>query len=74
MIERLRQGEELAEGIPPQVSLFHELLNKRGRAFQLTAGQLIAPSALDGDPVAATAPLKAYVEAVLPADPERPFA
>jgi putative hemolysin len=56
------------------ITLFHELLNKRGRAFDLTVGPLIAPEALDGDPVEATARLKAYVETSLPSDRDRPFA
>ena len=56
------------------ITLFHELLNKRGRAFSLIVGPPIAPEALDGDANAATLALKAYVEQVLPADPDRAFA
>ncbi|ODT85483.1 1-acyl-sn-glycerol-3-phosphate acyltransferase [Phenylobacterium sp. SCN 70-31] len=56
------------------ITLFHELLNKRGRAFRLTVGPLIAPSALDGDPVEATARLKAYVERDLATDGDAAFA
>ncbi len=56
------------------MTLFHELLNKRGRAFDLTVGPLIAPEALDGDPVEVTVRLKTYVETGLPADRDRPFA
>jgi len=56
------------------ITLFHELLNKRGRAFALTIGPLIPPGALEGDPADVTARLKAYVERGLPADPDRPFA
>lgn len=56
------------------ITLFHELLNKRGRPFSLVGGPLIAPEALDGDPAEVTARLKAYVEHDLPADPDRPFA
>jgi len=56
------------------ITLFHELLNKRGRAFELTIGPLIAAEALDGDPVEVTARLKAYVETGIPADRDRPFA
>jgi putative hemolysin len=55
------------------VTLFHELLNKQGRAFALTAGRPIAPQALEGEPVEAIAQLKAFVETELPADPERAF-
>ncbi len=55
------------------ITLFHELLNKRGRDFRLVAGPLIQPEAIS-DPAAAAQALKAYVEKVLPADPARPFA
>lgn len=56
------------------ITLFHELLNKRGRAFSLTVGPLIPPEALDGEPAAVTARLKAHVETGLAADPDRTFA
>jgi putative hemolysin len=56
------------------ITLFHELLNKRGRAFSLTLGPPIMPEALAGDASDVTTRLKAYVEEVLPADPDRPFA
>lgn len=56
------------------ITLFHELLNKRGRVFSLTAGPLILPTALGGDPVEITARLKAYVEVGLPTNRDRPFA
>lgn len=56
------------------ITLFHELLNKRGRRFDLTIGQPIPATALDGDAAAVTARLKAYVERELPADPDRAFA
>ena len=56
------------------ITLFHELLNKRGREFVLTTGPLIAAEALDGDPAEVTARLKAYVERDLPADRDRAFA
>ena len=56
------------------ITLFHELLNKRGRRFVLTVGPAIPPEALAGDAGELTARLKAYVEQTLPADPERPFA
>jgi putative hemolysin len=55
------------------MTLFHELLNKKGGQFRLTVGQLIAPEALVGDDAAATLALKHHVERVLPADPEAPF-
>jgi len=53
------------------ITLFHELLNKRGQTFTLTVGAPIAPEALDPDAAAATSALKTYVETVLPRDPER---
>ena len=56
------------------VTLFHELLNKQGRPFSLTVGPAIAPEALEGEPIEAIAALKAYVETVLPTDPDRAFA
>jgi putative hemolysin len=56
------------------ITLFHELLNKRGRAFRLTVGTPVAPEALAGDAPEVAARLKAYVEQSLPADPDRPFA
>jgi putative hemolysin len=56
------------------ITLFHELLNKQGQRFGLTVGQPIPPSALEGDPVQVTGRVKAYVEEVLPHEPERPFA
>jgi putative hemolysin len=56
------------------VTLFHELLNKRGRKFRLTVGPTIPPERLDIDAAKATYALKAYVERVLPAAPDQPFA
>jgi len=55
------------------ITLFHELLNKRGGAFRLTAGPLIPPEAI-GDPAETTLALKRYVERVLPLDPDQAFA
>ena len=56
------------------MTLFHEFLNKQGRAFSVTVGAPIAPAALEGEPAEATARLKAYVERTLPDHPDRPFA
>jgi putative hemolysin len=56
------------------VTLFHELLNKQGQAFTLSAGRPIAPEALQGEPSEAIVRLKAFVETELPADPGRTFA
>lgn len=55
------------------ITLFHELLNKRGREFRLIVGPPIPAEALAGDAGEVTARLKAYVEQTLPADPDRPF-
>ncbi len=54
------------------VTLFHELLNKRGGAFRLTIGPPIAAKAI-ADPAETTRRLKAYVEQVLPLNPDLPF-
>jgi putative hemolysin len=51
------------------ITLFHELLNKKGRAFSLTVGAPIDAEALPHDAGEATEALKRYVERVLPADP-----
>lgn len=56
------------------ITLFHELLNKRGRPFSLTVGPVISPDALGGDPGEATERLKTYVEQTLPTDADRLFA
>ncbi len=56
------------------VTLFHELLNKRGREFRLTVGPPIPPERFDIDPAKATYALKAYVERVLAAEPDAAFA
>lgn len=67
----------LFDGVSPElrdITLFHELLNKKGRAFSLIVGPAIPPAALDGDPTEVTERLKTYVERVLPTDPDRPFA
>lgn len=56
------------------ITLFHELLNKRGGQFHLTLGPLIGPEQLGGDAGLATKALKAYVENQLPFRPERAFA
>jgi putative hemolysin len=55
------------------ITLFHEMLNKRGQRFTLTVGHPIPPADLGADEAAA-ARLKAFVEQDLPADPERRFA
>ena len=56
------------------VTLFHELLNKRRQPFRLTVGPVIPPGRFDIDPAKATYGLKAYVERVLPSQPDAEFA
>jgi putative hemolysin len=64
-----RVSEELRD-----ITLFHELLNKRKTAFQLKVGKPIPPSRLDIDAVKATYGLKAFTERVLPSQPDADFA
>lgn len=52
------------------ITLFHELLNKTGRRFELVVGKPIDPASLDTDTGEATTHLKRYVERVLPKHPE----
>ncbi len=56
------------------ITLFHELLNKRGKAFRLTVGPPVSPAALPADPAQAAASMKTYVETILPADRSKAFA
>ena len=56
------------------ITLFHELLNKRGKAFAVTIGPLIPAEAIEDDSAAMTFKLKAYVERTLPEHPDQPFA
>ncbi len=55
------------------VTLFHELLNKRGQTYQLTIGPIIESAALIHPAEATTRRLKAYVEEQLPVSPEISF-
>lgn len=56
------------------ITLFHELLNKRGLAFALTVGPLIPPEALAGEAAEVVARLKDYVEHTLADRPNQVFA
>ncbi|MCB1885884.1 MAG: 1-acyl-sn-glycerol-3-phosphate acyltransferase [Geminicoccaceae bacterium] len=64
------------------VTIFHELLNKRGRRIRLRVGAPIDPATLADDPARATEWLQAYVESGLreplpvpvPAEPALPAA
>ncbi len=56
------------------VTLFHELLNKRRKPFRLMVGKPIPPERLDIDAGKATYALKAFTERVLPTQPDAEFA
>ena len=56
------------------ITVFHELLNKRGGRYRMTVGPLIAADAVPHDSAEATGRLKAYIETLLPADSDLPFA
>ena len=56
------------------ITLFHELLNKRKKPFRLSVGKPIPPTRLDIDATRATYALKAFVERVLPSQPDADFA
>ncbi|MBJ7511074.1 1-acyl-sn-glycerol-3-phosphate acyltransferase [Brevundimonas sp.] len=55
------------------VTLFHELLNKAGKPFDILVGRPIPPERLDVDAVKATATLKHFTERTLAADPDAVF-
>ncbi len=72
----------LVDPVPPlrpclselrDITLFHELLNKRGKAFTLTIGRPVPAAALPADPAAAAAAMKSFVEKDLADDPEADF-
>ena len=56
------------------ITLFHELLNKRKQAFRLSVGLPIDPARLDVDAARATYALKAFTERMLPSQPDAVFA
>ena len=56
------------------ITLFHELLNKKRKRFFLKVGKPIPPSRLDIDAARATYALKAFTERVLPSQPDADFA
>ena len=55
------------------ITLFHELLNKKGAKVRMTFGQLIDPATLQGDANALTEKLKHHVAYELLEDPEAIF-
>jgi putative hemolysin len=56
------------------ITIFHELLNKRGGQFRMTVGPIIAANAVPHDAADATLRLKAYIETLLPTDSDLSFA
>lgn len=55
------------------ITLFHELLNKKGKLFTLKVGPPIAPQKLAGNADDVTLQLKRYVEKELPRNPDQVF-
>ncbi|MFT3728071.1 MAG: 1-acyl-sn-glycerol-3-phosphate acyltransferase [Terricaulis sp.] len=55
------------------ITLFHELLNKRGKTYELTFGPVIPPEHSVGDATAVIRRIKHYVERVLPNAPDVAF-
>ncbi|MBT9370724.1 1-acyl-sn-glycerol-3-phosphate acyltransferase [Rhizobium sp. CSW-27] len=56
------------------MTVFYELLNKKGDLFDFSIGQMIPPDALDGDPAQVTRALEKHTVFDLAADPEARFA
>lgn len=55
------------------ITLFHELLNKRGKTYELTFGPVIPPEHSVGDATSVIRRIKYYVERVLPNAPDIAF-
>lgn len=55
------------------MTVFHELLNKKGARFRMVVGDPIAPEALGDDPALATQRLQAHCVERLKADPDARF-
>ncbi|MBA3068489.1 MAG: acyltransferase [Hyphomonas sp.] len=55
------------------ITLFHELLNKRGSKIRMTFGEAIHPDRLQGEPAAVTERLKQHVAYALLANPDAVF-
>jgi putative hemolysin len=55
------------------ITLFKELLNKKGQIFTLAVGPAIPPDALVGDSMAITEQLKHHVTHIMPSDPSQQF-
>jgi putative hemolysin len=55
------------------MTVFHELLNKKGNRFDFTIGNLISPDALDGDPGEVTRALERHTVFDLARDGDAQF-
>ena len=55
------------------ITLFHELLNKRGKAFTLTIGRTVMPGALAEEPGQAAEKMKHFVERTLSTNADAEF-
>ena len=55
------------------ITLFHELLNKKRFGFSMTFGRPVDPAGLDGDPAEVTARLQQHTVEALRADPRAEF-
>jgi putative hemolysin len=55
------------------ITLFHELLNKRGKTYKLTFGPVIPPQHASGEASSVIRKLKYYIERILPHAPDAPF-
>jgi putative hemolysin len=55
------------------ITLFHELLNKQGKTYQLTFGPLIPPEHASGDAASVSRRIKHHVERVLPGAPDASY-
>lgn len=56
------------------MTLFHELLNKKGKQFTISMGPAIEPDRLDGDPAEVTTALQEHIAVRMKDDPEAVFA
>ncbi len=55
------------------MTVFHELLNKKRKTFSFTVGHVIPPEVLDGDPVAVTLALESHTVHALAQDADAVF-
>ena len=55
------------------MTVFHELLNKKSQTFEFTIGELLQPDQLEGDPAVVTKALEYHSVYGLKADPDRAF-